>query len=207
MAEKQLFEWPADDMSFIGPDRKMEYSPAREICFQVYSDDGTRCFVRLPGEAKFQVIDGTSGEVLATVNVPAQRVPFNQEWGEKQFAQFAESMTQRNPKMLLVKKFPEFFPQTSVMQWSADGRLVVLQFFHGEAFAQNQWSFDGDGKSAETLFDKGWGQVRAIRGEMAYLTTFDPENEAAGLRLMPVSEVATHMENFIKAMKAAAEIE
>lgn len=199
---KILFEWkkPTMKMSGFGKNNVMtnHYNPAPDYPKLLVSKDALSLFFYKPGKFEIHVINVLKGEVIRTIERDIPRTPFNQSWGEERLEKVKKAMGKRPSRGLKIKyqpDFPEFFPGILSMTMDADDHLWVTQ---GSAMIDPEVKplvLDHSGRPTHSRFSRlTTGSVIGKYKEWAYITTFDRENEEAGIKKLPVAEVNAYFE-------------
>ncbi|MDJ0836685.1 MAG: hypothetical protein QNK37_09215 [Acidobacteriota bacterium] len=201
--EKEIISWHDNynsDVSFENGVITVKFNPARERFLHAYNDDRSRYFYCLPGTAQVYIVDCADGEVTGVIEVDFPKIPFNEDWGNKQLEKRKQAMRARpGLKQKMVPNFPESFPRISNLEFTAEGLLGVYQVAGDEDKYRNTAFFDENGKKAEPVYSAVTSHfILKIMGDRALIADFDPENEQAVLACRKLDG----LENYLKQVKA-----
>lgn len=172
---------------------KGAYSPIDKKPFIVVEPNGDTFYVSHPENFEIYVYDGGTGERLRTISRDDAKIPFDKDWADERFQQM--KMDEANPGVSFQKNYPEFFPAIREIKWTPDGALAV-----------NRWRGNPDDHAHMIVLDRQGEEVEAKlswealsrcvgnHGGYYYFTTYDNENDQAGLARCKPDEVSAFLE-------------
>ncbi len=131
------------------------------------------------------VIDAVNGRQLRTIKRPEKPLPFDEEWGREKMAKIKS-----RPGFKIRADFPDYFPVIRNMRIDPDGNLAVDRWRGRPDGNHHSITLDRMGKQLKRSWS--WAsldRVVGVVGNKAVVTTYDEEQEQAGLISMPLAAV------------------
>ena len=186
--EKVILTWESSWAEQFGEGRVIKYNPVREQLFLAYNDKSDRVFIKPGGVATLYIFDVTQRRMLKTIPLKAPRIPFDSAHGEHAFLRALDYFKKK--RRPIVKDFPEYYPSVTSLRFNADGYIALYQTTSSVHRVQSSWLFDQDGHPVKSTrppeVDKF---IAEIRGNVAYVCSFDTENEIAGYSTVPIEKL------------------
>ncbi len=193
--ERFISSWTSEWPRQFSKQGELKYLPSREHAFIICSDDGKRVFVRPLGASSVDIFDVISGKTISSNFLEDTTVAFYEEFGDAGLDEFRLRFEKGG--LPIVKDYPDYFSAVTYASWNAEGLAGFYQETSRHGPYRKTWHFDRDGKVAEPLYGPFSRAcfVAALRGEWAYICTFDAENEQVGLARQPVKGLKLYLEN------------
>ena len=185
--EVVILTWKSSWAEQFGEGRVIKYNPVREQLLLAYNEKSDRVFIKPGGMSTLHIFDVTQRRMIKTISLEAPQIPFDEAHGERAFLRVHEFFKKK--RRPVVKDFPEFYPTVSRLRFNADGFITLYQKT-SSVRAQRTWLFDQEGNPVKpnrpSEADKF---IAAIRGNLAYICSFDTTNEVAGYSAIPISKL------------------
>jgi len=185
-----LGTWYSNWAQHFEKDGVFRYDPVRQVTLVVITRDRSRAFIRPSDKEELHLFDAVMGKIIRIIALPQTRIPFDPEYGHRKLENYRKRISGRGRDA--VADFPEFFPSVTGITWTGGDELLVFQATHEGPVAKirNSWYYDHGGNPISSLYRPEWNKfIVDIRGQWAYVTSFDPENEVAGFGKKPVAEL------------------
>ena len=202
---KTLASWPrkqndGSNIVFIDKTRVAGYNPAKSRHFMVSSQDGKRLYVAIPGQrVKFNIYDTENNKLLKTITkkdwLP---LPFNTIWGDKRLVEYKDIALKPGERGAGLRRvdadYPEYFPVVRYLFQAADGAIVAVRWTGRPNTSFNLAVMDADLNETKTKFsDEALLRMLHIKGDVAYVTTFNAEYGSAGVAACRLSDVNAYV--------------
>jgi len=152
----------------------------------ITSQEGSLIYLYLPGKPVIHVRDGMTGEEQRQIALDIERLPIDDDWVERKI----ETSTPENSPVTYEFSAGDYFPFVKMLRMGPRGNLLVYTSRHFVKEDEVPLVFDRQGRQTQTEFSgPALMRIVAIRDDMAYVKTFDPVNEEAGLAKMPTADV------------------
>jgi len=134
---------------------------------------------------------------LVKLTIPnRKKVPFNTTWADEMLTKMntARPDQPNGISMKFVADYPKFFPIVMDVRVTADN-LIQVNLWSESPDKPQQLYFDWSGNPVQsTLTAEQRFRIMHMEGEMAYISSYDKENEDYGCVLMPFKESAEWIE-------------
>ena len=153
------------------------------------NSDGSRVYLVDPEKSIIDVIDDAERKIVQTFDLGLKKIPFDVDWAEERLAEEKErSKGQINVK--IQTSWPDTFPAFRQSFFSPLGHIAL-----------NRWAGRPDKRNVPLFLDEtgeeiqskvSWEaheRVMGRYGDNLWISIWDNEEEAAGLVLLPISEV------------------
>lgn len=159
---------------------KANFSPISTAPLLAASPDASRVYLAEAQGFEVHIIDGSNGELIKTIKRQEQPVPFDEDWGNKQYEQTLEMVKEHASQVKVNKNFPKYFPIIRDMRVLPNGTLVINKWRGNPEKEQLLLAFDQNG--TQTQITWSWEAIQRIAGahnHWLFITTL--EDEEAGL--------------------------
>jgi len=102
------------------------FNPAPALPRCVVDASGVNTYVSLPHEFVVLVFDNRTGEVVRQIKKEKHVVPFDKEWGQRQFDQFSQRLKQLNAPAPKEPVFPKYFPPINRLLVDIHNNLLIF---------------------------------------------------------------------------------
>jgi len=186
--ETLLREWQSSIGSAFTPGGPMKLNPAPERAIMAFDQTGQRAFLRFPEEGEFHILDGARGEIIGSVEVPFERIPFDEAWGMERVAAMKKRMADRGLSEVEAD-LPDYYPTIAGMTWLSEGCLSVVQRTGGSEDPSRTLYYDAKGNPVTPVYGMRGARILAIREGMAWVCVFDNDEETASIAYRPVEGI------------------
>ncbi len=161
-----------------------KYNPVADGPSLVGSSDGRTVWAKGGGSAVVHIIDAVKREAVGQIKRDDKALPFNQEYGQKQFDEIAADLKRRHSPVELHADFPASFPLVRELSEDGNGHLLWRRWTGRPDKDESYVMYDAAGKElalpskAEYL-----PRLMAIRGKFAWLSACREENDAYLVRV------------------------
>lgn len=166
------------------------YSPINSKPILRVAPDGNRAYLIEPKDLRVHVIDPAKAAVVRTFNHDSPSVPFDEDWADTRYAELQENMAPQDRGLRFKKLYPNEFPIVRSAHVNAQGHLVFDRWVGDPDNRHAPLVLTATGKEVEPLGD--WSllsRLVAQRDGFAIVTTFDAEDEQAGLAKIPLTRL------------------
>ena len=173
------------------------YSPIGSSAIARSNTDGSRIYVCEPGGFRVHVIDPIAKKVIAEIKRDEKRIPFDTEWADNRWKAMSKRMPHQDQEIDFTMDYPESFPVVRDFRVDYQGRLVFSKWMgRPDGGHHNLLVLDQLGNEQQIKLN--WASVErvvAVNGKWAYVTTWDEDEEEAGLARCSLDA----LEGFLKA--------
>jgi len=205
--QETLAEWPGESERNPGAKPILAsgvqyFNPAKEYTRMVLNHARDTVVVRLSGTSHLYGIDLKTKKQIFDIEVPGEKIPFDEEAGQRRFERFEKAMKVRGTRFKVEPDFPEFFPLIKAIKVSPFDQLVVFKWFSGELEPEDIPQFQQDyllwynfkGESvARVDVDFKLSRVIKATDTHVYLTCY-LETEEWSVARVPRADVAAFLE-------------
>lgn len=173
----------------------ISYSPLSITPQVIVSLDGSRCYLADSFKFEIRVFDGTTGDLIMTLNRSDPAIPFDEEWADARFEEETDMTRRRNPGVNVKKLYPEFFPAIRSMQFGPAGNLVVDRWRGRPDDHHYYVAYNAAGQEVPVTYSAE--VLRRFVGSHdghGILITYQSEGDA-GLAKVPLSEMETFVQS------------
>ncbi len=168
---------------------KAMFGPISTTPILVVSQDGQTAYLSEGQNLTIHVVDVIAGKVTHTITRPERPVPFDVDWADERFESIQERLPKRDRNIKFVKAYPDFFPVVRELMLTPENELVVNRWAGKPDDHDHAIAMDRKGNNAQIKW--AWSQLERVAGVQdgfAYVTTFDADNDEAGVVKVKQSE-------------------
>ena len=150
------------------------------------SADGSLLYLYFPGKPQIKLLDAETGVEQGVIELDLKPLPIADAWVEKKLADTEKIKT----PIKLEYTVGEHFPLVKKLRTGPLGNLLVYTSIHFVKEELPPLVFNPQGQEVTTPFSgAALKRIVGVHENMAYVTTFDRENEEAGLALVKLADV------------------
>jgi len=150
------------------------------------SADGSLLFLYVPGKPEIKMLDARTAEVKGAIQLGLKPLPIDDSWVENKMAE-VEKM---NTPVKIEYSAGDYFPLVKDLRAGPWGNLLVYTSIHFVKEDIPPLVFNQAGQEVQSPFSgAALKRIVGIYENMAYVTTFDPAKEEAGLAKIDSADV------------------
>ena len=165
------------------------YAPISSRPIMIEGNNKAFLFLNKP---EIAVFDFESKTITNRIAISDKKIPFNQEWGQTQMDTQLEFI-KKNPQMANVEfkpNFPEFYPLVRSLALDPDGNLIVLYWRANPDDDSTYETYNVKGEKLANSYEwRDLSRYVGSHGEWAFITTFDEEEEQAGVARVKIKDI------------------
>ena len=162
-------------------------NPAQDRSKVVVTRDGKMAFVYHSGSKNILIINSSNPQKMNEIKLP-KPPEFNEFWGN---IKIEERSKKRSPSVKQIPYMPDYFPACRMLKIVNDTLYVVLWSGTAPSKEFPVIAFNRSGQSVKAQIDaKSLHQIVGTYKDTAWVTTWDAEQEEAGLVRVPMDQVA-----------------
>ncbi|MDJ0836751.1 MAG: hypothetical protein QNK37_09550 [Acidobacteriota bacterium] len=168
----------------------MMFNPVRDRPLFKRDRDGRYLYLYYPKGFHIKVLDGNTGKVVNTITRDLQPIPFDEEYGKQQLADFKEKNRGIAMQATLEGNYPDYFPVIRDIFISPDNHLGIRRWSAKDIENGPILVIDKDGKDVQTAYPKHLARrIMYLHQGHGWLNVFDPEDEEAILMRVPMDKL------------------